>query len=80
MALSLSRGKRQSLLIGDNITVTVANVCGGRVTLQVEAPKDVPILRKELTQPFYRRKSFLKRIIQYLRRYCAGASWPLEGR
>lgn len=71
MALSLSRKKHQSLLIGDNITVTVSDVCGGRVTLQVDAPKDIPVLRDEVVLPLYERKSFLRRIARYLRCYCA---------
>ncbi len=62
MALSLSRKKRQSLLIGNNITVTIADVCGDRVTLQVDAPKDVTVLRDEIA-PYYPRQTIWQRML-----------------
>jgi carbon storage regulator len=46
--LILQRKAGQSLVIGENITVTVVSVDGGRVRLAISAPKDTPILRDEL--------------------------------
>ena len=46
--LILQRREGESLVIGDNITVTVASVDGVRVRLAISAPSDVPILRSEL--------------------------------
>ena len=46
--LVLSRKKRESLLIGDNVRITVNKIEGNRVTLGIEAPDHVRILRSEL--------------------------------
>lgn len=46
--LILARKKNQSLRIGDNIIITVADVQGDQVRLGISAPKDVQILRQEL--------------------------------
>lgn len=47
--LVLSRKEGERLVIGDNITVVISKVCGNRVTIGIEAPKDVTIFRAELT-------------------------------
>ena len=46
--LVLSRKIGEKLVIGDNITVVVSRVAGNRVTLGIEAPADVRIVRGEL--------------------------------
>lgn len=46
--LILSRKKGESIMLGDNIEVTVLGVDGGRVSLGLKAPKEMEILRKEL--------------------------------
>jgi carbon storage regulator len=46
--LVLSRKVGEKLVIGDNITVVVSRVAGNRVTLGVEAPSEVRIVRGEL--------------------------------
>jgi carbon storage regulator len=47
--LILQRKPGESLLIGDDIEVTVVSVeSGGRVRLAIQAPHDMPILRNEL--------------------------------
>jgi carbon storage regulator len=46
--LVLSRKIGERLVIGDNITVVVSRVAGNRVTLGIEAPSDVRIVRGEL--------------------------------
>ena len=46
--LVLSRKIGQRIVIGDNITVVVNRVSGNRVTLGIEAPDDVHIMRGEL--------------------------------
>ena len=46
--LVLSRKVGQEIVIGDNVRVTVTKVSGSRVTLGVDAPDHVRILRGEL--------------------------------
>jgi carbon storage regulator len=46
--LVLSRKIGEKLIIGDNITVVVSRVAGNRVTLGIEAPHEVRVVRGEL--------------------------------
>ncbi len=46
--LVLSRKIGEKLVIGDGITVVVNRIAGNRVTLGIEAPTDVRIVRGEL--------------------------------
>ena len=46
--LILRRKVGEKIVIGDGITVVVSRVSGGRVTLGIEAPDDVHIVRGEL--------------------------------
>lgn len=47
--LILNRKQGESLVIAHRIRVTVVRVQGGRVKIGIEAPDDVPILRRELS-------------------------------
>ena len=46
--LILQRKEGESLLIGEEVEVTVLAVEAGRVRLAIQAPREVPILRSEL--------------------------------
>ncbi len=46
--LVLSRKKNESIIISDNITVTVIEIRGDKVRLGIEAPKDVSVHRREV--------------------------------
>lgn len=46
--LVISRKKGESLLIGDDIEITVSKIEDGTVKLSIQAPRNVIILRKEL--------------------------------
>lgn len=48
--LVLSRKAGQAITIGEDITVEVRRVAGNRVTLALQAPKDVRILRGEIAK------------------------------
>lgn len=54
--LVLSRKKNESIVIRDDITVTVIEIRGDKVRLGVEAPKDVPIHRNEVYEAIQRNK------------------------
>ena len=47
--LVLSRKQGEKICIGNGITVIVNRIVGGRVTLAIDAPQDVKILRGELS-------------------------------
>lgn len=46
--LALSRRKKESLIINNNIEITVLEIKGDQVKLGISAPKDVSIYRKEI--------------------------------
>jgi carbon storage regulator len=46
--LVLSRKLNESIVIDGRITITVVGVHGIQIRLGIEAPKDVPVFRKEL--------------------------------
>ena len=48
--LILRRRAGETLLIGDDVKVTVMDVYEGGVRLAIDAPKSIPILRSELLQ------------------------------
>lgn len=46
--LVLSRQRDESIMIGDNIEVTVVEIRGDKVRLGVNAPKEISVHRKEV--------------------------------
>ncbi len=46
--LVLSRKLGEKIYINDNICITVVDIDRGKIRLGIEAPRDVPIFRKEL--------------------------------
>ena len=46
--LVLSRRANESIVIDGRITITVVGLRGNQIRLGVEAPRDVPVFRKEL--------------------------------
>ncbi|HZZ73664.1 MAG TPA: carbon storage regulator CsrA [Pirellulales bacterium] len=46
--LVLSRKKNESIIINDQITIVVVEIRGDKVRLGVEAPKEVPVHRREV--------------------------------
>ncbi len=48
--LILTRKVGESVLIGDDISITVLSVRGNQVKLGVEAPKEVSVHREEIYQ------------------------------
>jgi len=52
--LVLSRKKNESIVIDDNITIVVVEIRGDKVRLGVEAPKEVPVHRREVFDAIHR--------------------------
>jgi len=46
--LALSRKTNESIMIGNDIEITILEVKGDQVKIGISAPKSVPIYRKEL--------------------------------
>ena len=46
--LVIRRKKDESILIGENIEVSISAIVNGTVKLSINAPKEIQILRKEL--------------------------------
>ena len=46
--LVLTRKVKQSLMIGDDVEVTVLSVDGTKVRLGIEAPTNIPVYRTEI--------------------------------
>jgi carbon storage regulator len=52
--LVLSRQRNESIVIGDNIIVTVVDIRGDKVRLGIEAPSEIPVHRKEVYEAIKR--------------------------
>jgi carbon storage regulator len=46
--LILTRSVGQTIIIGDDISVTVIHVDGGQVKIGIDAPKEIPVHREEV--------------------------------
>ena len=46
--LTLSRKKNESLIVNNNIEVTILDIKGDQVKIGISAPKEIPIYRKEI--------------------------------
>ncbi|MBQ7558604.1 MAG: carbon storage regulator CsrA [Lachnospiraceae bacterium] len=46
--LALSRKRGESLIIGNNVEVTILDVKNEQVKIGISAPREVPIYRKEV--------------------------------
>ncbi len=46
--LVLTRKTNQSIMIGDDVEVSVLSVLGEKVRLGIQAPREVPVFRKEV--------------------------------
>lgn len=46
--LALSRKKGEALVINNNIEITILEIKGDQIKLGINAPKEVPVYRKEV--------------------------------
>ena len=52
--LVLSRKRNESIVINDDVMITVVEIRGDRVRLGIEAPKEVPVHRREIFEAIQR--------------------------
>ncbi len=52
--LVLTRKSNQSIMIGDEIEVSVLSVMGEKVRIGIQAPQDIPVFRKEIYLEIHR--------------------------
>jgi carbon storage regulator len=46
--LVLTRKSNQSIMIGDDIEVTVLSITGEKVRIGIQAPREIPVFREEV--------------------------------
>ena len=52
--LVLSRHRDESIIIGDDIVVTIVDIRGDKVRLGINAPQDIPVHRQEVYEAIQR--------------------------
>lgn len=52
--LVLSRHRDESIMIGDDIVITVVDIRGDKVRIGIQAPQDVPVHREEVYEAIQR--------------------------
>lgn len=55
--LVLTRKTNQTVLIGDDVEVTVLSVTGDKVRIGIQAPRDVPVHREEVYAEIQRERA-----------------------
>jgi carbon storage regulator len=54
--LVLSRKKNESIVINNDITITVVEIRGDKVRLGIVAPKEIPVHRQEVYDAIHQQK------------------------
>jgi carbon storage regulator len=52
--LVLSRKKNESIVIDDNVVITIVEIRGDKVRLGIQAPRDIPVHRQEVLNAILR--------------------------
>jgi len=46
--LVLTRARGETIIVGDNVVITVVRIDGDKVRLGIEAPREMPVHRQEV--------------------------------
>ena len=60
--LVLSRQKDESIIIGDDVEVTIVDIRGNKVRLGITAPKNIPVHRREVYEAIQKEKNEQKHV------------------
>jgi carbon storage regulator len=60
--LVLSRQRDESIIIGDNIVVTIVDIRGDKVRLGIQAPTEIPVHRREVFEAIQRENQRASRL------------------
>lgn len=52
--LVLSRQRDESIIINDNVVVTIVDIRGDKVRLGIDAPQEIPVHRREVYEAIQR--------------------------
>ncbi len=72
--LVLSRQKDESIVIGDDVEVTIVDVRGDKVRLGITAPKSIPVHRREIYEAIQREKEAQRQSEQGSAQQAAGGT------
>lgn len=73
--LVLSRKLDESLVIGDDIVITVLSIDRDKIKLGIKAPREIPVMRQEIYQAIQEQKVIAARLAQ---RPAAAAAQPAQ--
>jgi carbon storage regulator len=58
--LVLTRKSNQSIMIGDDVEVSVLSVMGEKVRIGIQAPQEIPVFRKEIYLEIHREDGIIE--------------------
>jgi carbon storage regulator len=58
--LNLTRRIGETIVVGDDVKITVRRIMGNQVELLIDAPKDIPVHRLEIYNRIQREKMYVK--------------------
>ncbi|UCC22247.1 MAG: carbon storage regulator CsrA [Planctomycetota bacterium] len=58
--LVLSRRKNESVMVGEDIEIVIAEIRGDKVRLGISAPRYVPVHRREVYEAIHREQTVAK--------------------
>ena len=67
--LILTRRTNETLMIGDDIKITVLNVKGNQVRIGIDAPNDIAVHREEIYERIQNEQEGNKKVSKYKERY-----------
>ena len=60
--LVLSRQRDESIIIGDDVVITIVDIRGDKVRLGIEAPGEIPVHRREVYEAIQRENRQAERL------------------